>query len=470
MNILLIDDEKECCDALQFFIQNIGEYTIFTSYDSINALKILKENNIDLVFADVSMPALDGVELTKIIKSWEKDIEVVLISGKKDVIDSINAIDYGAFDFIPKPASGKKVENIIRKIELQKRQKAKNQSFDLLTIPDNKVIDLEELNSLYDTLYFKNIGYVGLYSQDIKNICNKLKKLSDYPDIPVMLEGNTGVGKEVFARYLHYISPRAKEPFVAINCATIGKDIFEAELFGYEKGAFTGADPKGKEGKIKLAENGTLFLDEITEIPLSHQSKLLRVMQEKEYYKVSGVTKQTVNTSIVCATNKNIKELVNQGLFREDLYYRLTVCKILIPPLEQRKNEIIPLTLLFLKELNEKNKIKITGIEAKFFKYLMNYNWPGNIRELKNIITKIVLFNESEILKAKELTLLPVLEAGKQHVIDIYNFSLPEDGLDLELYINKIIIKALDKYNGNKTKTASYLNIQRKKLYHKYKV
>ena len=309
-----------------------------------------------------------------------------------------------------------------------------------------------------------------MFSPEIKNICNKLEKLAHYPEIPVLLEGRTGVGKEVFARYLHHNSPRVKEPFIAINCATIGKEIFEAELFGYEKGAFTGADPKGKEGKIKLAENGTLFLDEITEIPMSHQSKLLRVLQEKEYYKVSGSKKETVKTCIVCTTNKNIKELVDQDLFREDLYYRLTVCKIVIPPLQQRKAEIVPLTLLFIKELNKKNKIKITGIEVKVFKYLVNYTWPGNIRELKNILTKITLFNENEVLRAKDLTLLPDIKEKEPTILDTEDFILPEKGLDLEKYIDTIIVKTLDKFKGNKTKTAEYLNIKRKKLYHRYKV
>ncbi len=262
----------------------------------------------------------------------------------------------------------------------------------------------------------------------------------------------------------------AKDPFMAINCATIGKEIFEAELFGYEKGAFTGADPKGKEGKIKLAENGTLFLDEIAEIPVSHQSKLLRVLQEKEYYKVSSGIMQNVNTSIVCATNKNLKELVEQGLFREDLYYRLNICNITIPTLQKRKEEIIPLSLLFLQELNKRNKVKITGIEVKFLKHLLNYNWPGNVRELKNTLTKITMFNENNIIKANDLILLPNKTHIVQKIIDTENYILPEDNLDLENYINNIILKTLAKFKGNKSKTAEYLKIQRKQLYHKYKV
>lgn len=472
MNILIIDDEKECCDSLQFFIENIGKYRFFTAYDSIDALNIINKNNIDLVFTDVNMPTLNGVELTKIIKNRKQDIEVVLISGKRDIIESINAIDYGALDFIPKPASGKKVEGIIKKVEarIKNKNKGKKENLDISKLSDEQILKIDQLESMYDAFYNENIGYIGLFSPELINICNKLKKLADYPEIPVLFVGKTGVGKEVFARYLHYNSPRMDKPFIALNCATIGKDIFEAELFGYEKGAFTGADPKGKEGKIKLAENGTLFLDEITEIPLSHQSKLLRVLQEKEYYKVSGNKKEIVNTCIVCATNKDINNLVELNLFREDLYYRLTVCKIHIPALEKRKEEIIPLTLLFLKQLNKRNKQKITGIEVKFFKHLLNYNWPGNIRELKNILTKITLFNENEVLRARDLTLLLDIKPKEPNIIDIENFALPESRMDLERYIDNIIVKALSKFNGNKTRTAEYLNIQRKKLYHRYKV
>ncbi len=472
MNILIIDDEKDCCDALEFFIESIGDYNIYKSYDSIEGLNLIKKQKIDLVFSDVNMPTIDGIEFTKIVKNRKKNIEVVLISGKKDIISSINAIDYGALDFIAKPASGEKVKRILNKIELQikNKTKVKKQKFDISKLPDDDIVNIDDLLSYYDSYYDKNIGYVGFFSNETRNICNKLKKLADYPEIPVLIEGRTGVGKEVFAKYLHYNGPRAKEPFVAINCATIGKEIFESELFGYESGAFTGADPKGKEGKIKLAENGTLFLDEITEIPISHQAKLLRVLQEKEYYKLSSGIRQSVNTTIVCATNKNLSKLVEQGLFREDLYYRLNICNIIIPPLQKRKEEIIPLSLLFLQELNKRNKVKITSIEVKFLKHLLNYNWPGNIRELKNTLTKITMFNEKSIIKAFDLILLPNKTHIVQKIIDTENFILPENSLDLENYINNIILSSLAKFKGNKTKTAEYLQIQRKKLYHKYKV
>jgi len=338
--------------------------------------------------------------------------------------------------------------------------------FKLSKLPPDTVLAVDELAAHYPVFYNENIGQIGFYSDEVINICHKLEKLADYPGIPVLLEGKTGVGKEVFARYCHYTGPRASAPFIGVNCAAIPNALFESELFGYEKGAFTDADAAGKAGKIQLAANGTLFLDEITEIPLTHQSKLLRVLQEREYFQVSGRVKHSVNAAITCATNKNIAQLVKQHLFREDLFYRLNVCKIRIPSLKHRKDEIIPLTLLFLRELNKKNKIPVQGIEAGFLKQLLGYQWPGNIRELKNMLTRISLFNDQGILRADAL--FPVTVRKTSRILDADHFVIPEKSLDLEKLINNIIIKSLEKFGGNKTKTAAYLHIPRKRLYHKY--
>lgn len=473
MNILIIDDEKECGDALEFYISKLGNYNITKSYDGIEGLNLIKKKNYDLVFSDVDMPNIDGIEFTKIAKHRNKNIEIVLVSGKKNIIDSINAIEYGALDFLTKPADGEKISEIINKIDQKNKNKSKNKKSELIDVtklPDDEIIKLNDFNIQNNNIYYnKDIGRVGIFSDVMKNIYNKLKKLHEFPEIPILIEGRTGTGKEIIARYIHFESSRSKEPFVALNCAAINKDIFESELFGYEKGAFTGSNPNGNEGKIKLAENGTLFLDEITEMPIDMQSKILRVLQEKEYYKISGNIKQKVNTRIICATNSNIKTHVKNKLFREDLYYRLNVCKINIPSLSKRKEEITPLTFLFLKEINKLNKIKIIGLEAKILKLLLEHNWPGNIRELKNVIVKMILFNENEILKAENFKILHKSKNNKNIKFDPDNVDLPGAPFSLEIFNKKIIEETLKKFNGNKTMAAKFLGLNRKQLYNRYK-
>ena len=313
------------------------------------------------------------------------------------------------------------------------------------------------------------LGNIIVASENMKNIYKKLRKIHEYPEIPVLIQGRTGTGKEIIASYIHFQNKGMEKPYVAINCAAIDKNLFESELFGYVKGAFTGADPHGKDGKIKLAEGGSLFLDEITEILPDLQTKLLRILQEKEYYKVGGNTKYKVNTRIICATNKNIKRLIREGKFREDLYYRLDVCKVIIPTLNDRKEEIIPLSLFFINLLNKQKKNPVKSIETKSLEFLKNYNWIGNVRQLKNAITKAMLFNDSGILRTEDFSFLEKKESNKLRMLVTDNFLLPEKPFNIEKFTKEIIIKALDKFNGNKSKTAEFLGLNRLQLYNRYK-
>ncbi len=303
----------------------------------------------------------------------------------------------------------------------------------------------------------------------MKIIYKKLMKIHEYPEIPVLIQGRTGTGKEIIASYIHFQNKGMEKPYIAINCAAIGKNLFESELFGYVKGAFTGADPNGKDGKIKLAEGGSLFLDEVTEISPDLQTKLLRVLQEKEYYKVGGNKKYKVNTRIICATNKNIKRLIREGKFREDLYYRLDVCKVIIPLLNARKEEIIPFSLFFMNLLNKQKKNPIKSVESKVLEFLKNYNWTGNVRQLRNAITKAILFNDSGTLRTEDFSFLERKESKRLKMLITDNFLLPEKPFNIEKFTKEIIIKTLNKFNGNKSKTAEFLGLNRLQLYNRYK-
>ncbi|HOJ64151.1 MAG TPA: sigma-54 dependent transcriptional regulator [Spirochaetota bacterium] len=466
MNILIVDDEKDSCFALESFINVLPDCYPVSTTSVTDALVLTKEKKFDLILSDVDMPDLNGIELFTILKSLNRVDYFVLMSGKDDIIKSINSFDIGVYDFLIKPINIYRVKEIIEEIKSHRENKEFFFDIDINKLDDSEIIDVPSL-----CLDFKkiNFGNILAYSDVMKKIMRKIEKIHNYQNIPVLIEGPSGVGKEIIARYIHYAGKENKKPFIGINCANIGKDIFESELFGYSKGAFTGANITGKDGYIKLAENGTLFLDEITEIPYEMQTKLLRVLQENEYYKVGGGEKQKVNCRFVFATNRNIKKWAELKKFREDLYYRISTCKIRIPSLKERKEEIIPLTFYFINELNHNLGKNINKVESGFLRVLLEYEWPGNIRELKNVITNAILFNESNILTRESLN----LESGKKEKIkkvNLLDFELPDKPFDLENLIKDIIKKTLIKFKGNKTKTAKFLNISRIQLYKRYKI
>ena len=355
MNILIVDDEVECSCALKGFVDKLPGCVAYTAKNGIEGYSLIKENNFKLIFSDVDMPQLNGLELLYLVKSGNFNIPLVLMSGKEDVIKSINAIDLGVYDFMLKPIDIMRVKKIIEEVnKLEEDTKNDNKLTinKLKELDDRFCVDLSSININYG----KGIEYgdIKLFSEPMIRAYRKIQRLYNFKDIPVLIEGKSGVGKEVAARFLHYNGKQNNAPFIGLNCATIGKDIFESELFGYSKGAFTGAIKEGKDGYIKLADNGALFLDEITEIPLELQSKLLRVLQENEYYKVGGREKQKVGCRFIFASNRDIIKLIREGKFREDLYYRINACNIRIPSLRYRKEEIIPLTFYFINEFNKK--------------------------------------------------------------------------------------------------------------------
>lgn len=351
----------------------------------------------------------------------------------------------------------------------------------ILKQSDETIISFKDINKKSLCIFKNNdLNEYGIFTQRMRQGLLELNKLNGKKQIPILVTGSTGSGKEVIAKYIQYEVDNNEGPYVAINCSNVNKEMFEAELFGYNKGAFTGALNDGKKGYIELAQNGTLFLDEITEIERDVQVKLLRVLQEREYYRLGGNERLDVNCRIIGATNRDIKKLVKSGDFREDLFYRLNIVEINIPSLKNRKEEIIPLVSWFIKNLNKQFDKEVEFVEAKVLKLLYHYDWPGNVRELKNLITQVMIFIESDTirfehlrikdeldrLQTKQLSVKNVDKYSKENIIE----RLLEKPINVEQFTKEIVKAALIKFDGNKTKAAKYLGLKREQLYNRFKL
>ena len=326
MNILIVDDEHDSCDYLGKIISGlkIPELNIQKAYNGKDALAALNSGDFGIVISDIGLPDVGGLEIAKIIIHSRKKTRIILISGNEEIIQSINSIDTGIYDFLTKPVDVKKLVETIKNAmkEITGTEKNRINWKDLLKVPEG-VIRMENIEDWADhSIALNKNRDFAVFSDKMDAIYKKVSKLKDFPQIPILIRGETGTGKEVLARYTHYDNPAIEGAFVALNCSNMNRELFESELFGYEKGAFTGADKAGKEGKIKAAENGTLFLDEIGEIPIEMQAKLLRIIEQKEYYRVGSSTIQPVKTRFVFATNRNLLEMIKGGQFREDLYFQ----------------------------------------------------------------------------------------------------------------------------------------------------
>lgn len=347
--------------------------------------------------------------------------------------------------------------------------------------PDSAIVPLHKIQAK-SLCTFSNgkLDEYGIFSKKLFKSLQELKKLKNKKQIPILITGTTGSGKEVIAKYIHYEVDQNQGPYIALNCSNVNKEMFEAELFGYNKGAFTGARQDGKKGYIEVSEGGTLFLDEITEIEQDIQVKLLRVLQEREYFRLGGNKKLNVNSRIIGATNRNIKHLVEKGDFREDLFYRLNIVQIDVPGLKSRKEEIIPLIGWFIKRLNKQFDKDIKFIENKVLKLLLHYDWPGNIRELKNLMTQVMIFIESDTIRFDHLRIKDELDRLQtEHLsastrLDKFDkesiiAKLLEQPINIESFTMDVVQAALKKFDGNKTKTARFLGLKREQLYNRFK-
>ncbi len=441
--ILIVDDDR----LLQNSLKNIlsEHYDPLIAGSGEEALRMLRKHPVDLVLLDIRLPGMDGIATLEQIKAFGPNLLVIMMTAYEDIKTVITSMKMGAHDYLVKPLEIEMFELVIEKA--------------LATLRLQK--EVEELRRYYSEKFHVNT-IVG-ESDGMKKVIEFADKVAKGYDTTVLIEGESGVGKEVVARMIHHRSSRFDKPFVGINCGAISKELLESELFGYGKGAFTGGLQDGKKGKIEMADSGTLLLDEISELQPSAQVKLLRFLEEREFYPVGSTQKKMVDVRIIAATNKSLAVQVQAGAFREDLYYRLNVARVVIPPLIERKADIIPLTLFFMHKFNEKFSKNFHGISSEARKMLVQYPWRGNIRELKNAVERVVLMEDGGTIEPAHLVFLayPYHAATQQADLGII---IPPDGLNLEDLIRRLIIQALELSGANRTRAAKLLGISRPTL------
>jgi DNA-binding NtrC family response regulator len=434
-------------------------YDVHTAEDGKQALSVLAEHHIDLVITDLKMPNVDGMELLKQALELDAELPVVMITAHGTVDNAVEALKLGAFDYITKPFDQLEVRTIVKKA-LKTRDLAAHEA-----TPEAR-----------ERAPGARYGIIG-QSPGITELYSVLDRVVDTPTT-VLITGESGTGKELVARALHENSSRKERPFIKVNCAAIPKDLMESELFGYERGAFTGA-VGSKPGRFELASGGTLFLDEIATIPIEMQVKLLRALQESEFERVGGVKTIQVDVRLVAATNSDLKKEIAAGTFRDDLYYRLNVVPIRLPPLRERSQDIPLLNSHFIEKFNARLKKLVSGIEPDAEHLLREYSWPGNIRELENVMERAVLFCDGDRLAVRDLPEELRANIGSGIAPSESDVGDPEttvqDGLKQQVRAamsrleRQLIVKALEQTKGNVTHAARLLKISRKGLQLKMK-
>ncbi|MGE5405302.1 MAG: sigma-54-dependent transcriptional regulator [Candidatus Saccharibacteria bacterium] len=480
MNILLVDDEQHSRKHLADMIRRAG-HLVIEADDGAEAEIIMQPGTFHLVLTDNRMPRMSGLELLRRIreKRDHKTPAVVIMTAYGDVQTAIEALRAGAFDYLLKPVNIEELMILIERIEenltLYHQHQVLNERFseavELATRQTN-----QELRILRRE-YFHTLGIdaIGVFSEVLQQIFGYAEKLHNDRSIPVLIEGETGTGKELLARYIHYgNNADVTRPFIAINCAAFNSSMIETELFGYDKGSFTGGLAGGKYGKFDLAQGGTLFLDEIAEMPNELQAKLLRVIEENEFYRVGGLKQIRTDVRIIGATNRDLAVCIENGTFRRDLYYRLNTGYLVIPPLRERKEAIVPMANMFLQQMAHEKGKKFKKISPSAAQMMMEYPWPGNIRQLKNVIEWVILMWDEEELKPHHIKGLFEVKntiniATDNREINPDLFDLPPNKFDIEYFYDQVIKKALSMHGGNKTETAKYLGISRSSLYNRLK-
>ncbi len=443
--ILIIDDDNLVAVSLRKLLMKLG-YDVETCLEAGEAFNKVESFEPDIILLDIYLTTHNGLELLKQFQKKFYHIPVIMITGYSDVKIAVAAIKSGAFDFLLKP------------IDIDQLQAILKRAIDNLYLK-NEVDKLHQLLQ-EDELTREFFGN----SNKIMRLLASVEKLAKSSDTTLLIEGESGTGKEVFAKYIHQNSPRSSGPFIQINCSAIPKELAESELFGHEKGAFTGALQKTKLGKFELANGGTILLDEIGELSLDLQVKLLRVLQEKKFYRLGGEKEIAVDVRVLAATNRNLEDEIKNGNFRADLFYRLNVARILVPPLRERKEDIPVLALGFLKEFAGKFNKNIKGIDPEALNLLVSYSWKGNIRELRNVMERAALLIEEDELKEKHLSFLVDSSPAKIIEDDGFVLKIPPKGIQIDLVLRTLIQKTLSITNGNQVRAAKILGLSRSKL------
>ncbi len=439
--VLVVDDDQLIRSSLKRLVIKSG-YQAEVSDCGNDALKKVKENQYHIVFIDYRLPGMDGLETMKKILEILPEVVVIFFSAYGTIKTVVKAMQLGAFDYIQKPYNNDEILVILMRAKKHikltrevKHLKLRNQTANL---PCNNIV---------------------AESQEICRVLDMAKNISKSSDTPVLILGETGVGKEVIASTIHYNSPRRDGPFLKINCAAIPKDLLESELFGHEKGSFTGAEQK-KPGFFELAEGGTLLLDEIGELSMHAQVKLMRVIENKTFFKVGGTSQEISDVRVIASTNRNLSEEVKKGNFREDLFYRLNVITIQVPSMKMRRSDIIPLTKFFMETFSTKFNKKVNRISQAAQDALINHEWRGNVREIKNIMERVVLLADKTTITPEML----LLEDHNPKSDSAFTINLFEDGISLDEITKRVIEKALRISKGNQLKAAKILGLSRSRL------
>ena len=441
--ILVVDDEAIQRDIVKDILEDQG-YDVLTSGSGPDALECLKTAPVDLVLTDLRMPGMDGVELLERVKALDPDIVVVVITAYGSVESAVDAMKKGAYHYLTKPLGKEELKLVVERAFQTKRLADENRSL------------RQELQDRY-----KLHNIIG-QARNMQAMFRMIEKIAP-SESTVIIYGESGTGKELVARALHVHSKRKQQRFLAVNCAAIPDTLLESEMFGYEKGAFTGANTQ-KKGLFEEAHNGTLFLDEIGDLDTVLQAKLLRVLQEGEFQRVGGVKTIKADVRVLAATNKNLEEEVKDGRFRQDLYYRLNVVPIFLPPLRERKEDIPALVAHFLAKYQKKHGKTITRVTSDVMKRLLDYRWDGNVRELESVIERSVILADQDLITLETLPEKlrePVIPGSANTPI---TFNIPEEGISLEHVERSLIESALNKSGWSIKKASELLGISYKTL------
>jgi len=451
--ILLIEDNETMREGMSLILKKMG-HEVGEASNGLAGLERLEKQSFDLVITDYKMDGLDGLEVLKQVKQQNKNpnIEVILITAYGTIELAVEAIQQGAFDFITKPFSPQEFQVKVKKALDHLQEQAEIQRLS----EENRYLR-NELDVQF------NFGEIVGNSAPMQTIYRMIEKVAP-TDSSILIYGESGTGKELVARAIHKASQRNAKPFIRVNCGALAEGILESELFGHERGAFTGA-MRRKKGRFELAHKGTIFLDEIGDISPAMQLKLLRVVQEKEFERVGSEETLSIDVRIIAATNKNLKEEVAKGKFREDLYYRLHILPIQMPPLRERKEDILLLANYFLQKIGQEIKKTNLKIDDNAKKVLLGYHWPGNVRELENVLERAAVLCEGNVINSTDL---PILIEEKNQNNDIYlSDSVMDLNLALESVEKRLIENALEQAKGIKTEAARLLNVKTSALYYK---
>ena len=447
--ILVVDDDPEIREGVADVLRQAG-YDVDEAKDGKKAIKCIETGSYDLVLTDLNLPKVDGMKVLRHVLDESPDTICIILTGFGTIKGSVEAIKMGAFDYISKPVKSDEIVIVVEKALKFRRLEREN------------ILLKQQLRKKYQ---FEN--FIG-DSKPIQKVFELIEKVAD-TDSTVLITGESGTGKELIAKAIHYNSYRRDNPMVVINCGAIPEELLESELFGHEKGAFTGAH-KMRVGRFELANGGTIFLDEIGDMSPNLQVKLLRVLQEQKFERVGGMRTLEIDVRIIAATNKNLINAVNRGSFRQDLYYRLNVIPIKVPPLRHRKSDIPLLIDFFFKRIDPRKRNGINEFSSKAEDALVAYDWPGNVRELENMVERMSILASGDKIELEDV---PDSIKGKGAKIESIEVTIPKDGIvfdqAVEEYEKKLILEALNETNWVKTKAAKLLNINRTTLIEKMK-